>query len=151
MLFPSGSDITATGPKWIMNFRKFYWSVCLLILMFLCHINDLHDSVTSSVHLFADDCLLYCTIKQEDDHQALQKNLKNLEEWANKWGMRFNAKKCYTLSINKSSTRFYELNSHTLQEASDNPYLKWSIHINNVCKKANATLGFLRRNLRNVP
>jgi hypothetical protein len=42
---------------------------------------------------------------------------------------------------------------------SDNPYLglqisndlKWSIHINNVCKKANATLGFLRRNLRNVP
>jgi hypothetical protein len=49
------------------------------------------DSVTSSVHLFADDCLLYRTIKQEDDHQALQKDLKNLEEWANKWGMRFNA------------------------------------------------------------
>jgi hypothetical protein len=79
---------------------------------------------------------------KEHDHQALQKDLKNLEEWANKWGMRFNAKKCYTLSINKSSTRFYELNSHTLQEVSDNPYLKWSIHINKVCKKANATLGF---------
>ena len=29
--------------------------------------------------------------------------------------------------------------------------LKWSIHINNVCKKANAILDFLRRNLRNVP
>ena len=29
--------------------------------------------------------------------------------------------------------------------------LKWSIHINKVCKKANATLGLLRRNLRNVP
>ena len=71
-------------------------------LMFLCHINDLPDSVTSSVRLFSDDCLLYRTIKQEDDHQALQKDLKNLEEW----GMRFNAKKCYTLlSINKSSTR----------------------------------------------
>ena len=51
------------------------------------------------------------------------------------------------------------LEKHTLQEVQDNPYLrlqisndlKWSIHINNVCKKANATLGFLRRNLRNVP
>ena len=104
-------------------------------------------------------CLLYRTIKQEDDHQALQKDLKNLEEWANKWGMRFNAKKCYTLSINNSSTRHYELSNHILEEVSDNPYLglqlsndlKWSIHINNVCKKANATLGFLRRNLRNVP
>ena len=110
-------------------------------LMFLCHINDLPDSVTSSVHLFADDCLLYRTIKQEDDHQALQKDLKNLEEWANKWGMRFNAKKCYTLSINNSSTRHYELSNHILEEVSDNPYLglqlsndlKWSIHINNVC------------------
>jgi hypothetical protein len=55
-------------------------------------VNDLPDSVTSSVRLFADDCLLYHTIKQEDNHQALQKDLKNLEEWANKWGMRFNAK-----------------------------------------------------------
>ena len=122
-------------------------------------VNDLPNSVISSVSLFSDNCLLYRTIKQEDDHQALQKDLKNLEEWANKWGMRFNAKKCYTLSINKSSTRLYQLNNHILQEVSDNPYLglqisndlKWSIHINNVCKKANATLGFLRRNLRNVP
>ena len=52
-------------------------------LMFLGHINDLPDSATSSVRLFADVCL-YRTIKQEYDHQALQKDLKNLEEWANK-------------------------------------------------------------------
>ena len=79
--------------------------------------------------------------------------------WANKWGMRFNTKKCYVLSINNKSSRYYQLEIHTLQEVQDNPYLglqisndlKWCIHINNVCKKANATLGFLRRNLRNVP
>ena len=73
--------------------------------------------------------------------------------------MRFNAKKRYTLSINNSSTRLYQLNNHILQEVSDNSYLglqistdlKWSIHINNVFNKANATLDFLRRNLRNVP
>lgn len=28
-------------------------------LMFLCHINDLPDTVKSQVRLFADDCLLY--------------------------------------------------------------------------------------------
>ena len=51
------------------------------------------------------------------------------------------------------------MNNHILKEVQDNPYLglqisndlKWSIHINNISKKANATLGFLRRNLRNVP
>ena len=73
--------------------------------------------------------------------------------------MRFNTKKCYVLSINNKSSRYYQLEKHTLQEVQDNPHLglqisndlKWNIHINNVCKKANATLGFLRRNLRNVP
>ena len=73
--------------------------------------------------------------------------------------MKFNAKKCYILSINKKSDKFYQLNNHILQEVQYNPYLglqilndlKWNIHINNRCKKANATLGFLRRNLRNVP
>ena len=116
-------------------------------IMFLCHINDLPDCVNSSVRLFADDCLLYRTIKKEEDHLTLQADLKHLEEWANKWGMRFNTKKCYVLSINNKSSRYYQLEKHTLQEVQDNPYLglqisndlNWSIHINNVCKKANAT------------
>ena len=29
--------------------------------------------------------------------------------------------------------------------------MKWSNHINSICAKANSTLGFLRRNLRNCP
>jgi hypothetical protein len=35
-------------------------------LLFLCHINDLPDSVRSSVRLFADDCLLYRNIRTQD-------------------------------------------------------------------------------------
>jgi hypothetical protein len=54
--------------------------------------NDLPDSVTSSVKLFADDCLLYRTIKTAKDHQKLQADLEQLEIWANDWDMRFNAK-----------------------------------------------------------
>jgi F0F1-type ATP synthase membrane subunit a len=61
-------------------------------IMFLCHINDLPDCVNLSVRLFADDCLLYRTIKKEEDHLTLQADLEHLEEWANKWGMRFNGK-----------------------------------------------------------
>ena len=34
-------------------------------LMFLCHTNDLPDYVKSQVRLFADDCLLYRTIKSQ--------------------------------------------------------------------------------------
>ena len=61
-------------------------------LMFLCHINDLPDTVKSQVRLYANDCLLYRQIKSQSDHLTLQNDLIELEKWAAKWGMRFNAK-----------------------------------------------------------
>lgn len=73
--------------------------------------------------------------------------------------MRFNAKKCYILSVRQKSSRFYQLNNEILQEVSSNPYLgitisddlQWKTHITNIVKKANSTLGFLRRNLKYCP
>ena len=128
-------------------------------LLFLYHINDLPDAVRSSVSLFADDCLPYRTIKSAKDHQLLQEDLKSLEAWANDWGMRFNAKTCYILSIKNKSQDFYSLNGHILQQVQNNPHLglqisedlKWTTHITNAAKKANSTLGFLRRNLKYCP
>ena len=73
--------------------------------------------------------------------------------------MRFNAKKCYIMSINNKSTHFYLLDGHILQQVLENPYLsvtisedlKWGSHISKITKKANSTLGFLKRNLKNCP
>ena len=129
-------------------------------LLILVHINDLPDRVTSSVRLFADDCLLYRIIKSLKDQEELQKDLKSLEKWADEWGMRFNAKKCYILTISdKGKHKFYELNSTILKNVNDNPYLglilskdlKWSTHIDTTCKKASSTLGFIQRNLKKCP
>jgi hypothetical protein len=111
------------------------------------------------VRLFADDCLLYREINRENDHTTLQNNLKNLEKWASDWGMRFNAKNCYILSMKKKSHHSYTLNNQILEQVPSNPYLglqivedlKWKEHINNTCKKASSTLGFLRRNLQHCP
>ena len=63
------------------------------------------------------------------------------------------------MSINNKSSHFYELDKHILQQVPENPYLgitiyedlKWSSHINKITKKANSTLGFLRRNLKYCP
>ena len=73
--------------------------------------------------------------------------------------MRFDAKKCYILSINGRSQHFYSLDNEILKQVPSNPYLgvlisedlKWSPHILNITKKASRTIGFLRRNLRNCP
>ena len=121
-------------------------------LLFLCHISDLPDAVKSTVRLFADDCLLYRSIRNMDDHLAPERDLQQLETWAKTRGMRFNAKKCYLMSINQKSAHFYQLDGHILQQVHDNPYLgvtlsddmKWNSHINKIPKKANSTLGFLK-------
>lgn len=62
-------------------------------LLFLCLINDLPESVKSSVRLFANDCLLRRTIRTLKDLEILQDDLMLLEVWAKTWGMQFNAKK----------------------------------------------------------
>ena len=91
-------------------------------LLFLVHINDLPDCVTSSVRLFADDCLLYRLIRSLKDQEELQKDLRSLEMWADKWGMKFNAKKCYILTItDKGMHKFYNLKSHILKNVENNP------------------------------
>ena len=87
-------------------------------LMFLCHINDLPDCVKSQVRLFADDCLLYRTVTSHKDQEILQNDLSELEKWASTWGMRFNAKKCYIMSVRNTMFYFYQL---------DNTILKTSI------------------------
>ena len=48
-------------------------------ILFLYHINDLPNAVFSKVRLFADDCLLYREINNENDQKTLQKDLQNLE------------------------------------------------------------------------
>ena len=63
------------------------------------------------------------------------------------------------MSNHQKSTHFYQLDSHILQQAPDNPYLgvtlsdnmKWNSHISKISKKANSTLGFLKRNLKHCP
>ena len=128
-------------------------------LLFLCHINDLPEAVKSQVRLFADDCLLYRSVKNQSDYITLQNDLQKLEEWGNTWGMRFNASKCYIMSINTKTPYFYQLSNQVLKIVNQNPYLgvllsddmKWGGHISKTVKKANSTLAFLRRNLRYCP
>ena len=130
-------------------------------LLFLCHINDLPQRVTSKVRLFADDCLLYRPIHSPHDQLLLQQDLAALETWAEVWGMRFNVSKCYFMSIHRSKhpySSYYKLDNHILEQVEENPYLgltihkslKWASHINKISNKANSVLGFIKRNLKHT-
>ena len=127
--------------------------------LFLLFINDLHEHVSCSVRLFADDCLLYRITNNANDSNELQKDLSNLEKWEMDWQMKFNPEKCYVINISKKTKPNvfkYKLHDHILETVEDSKYLgvsicndlDWGVHINNITSKANKTLGFLRRNMK---
>jgi len=66
--------------------------------LFLAYINNLPGSVRSlCVCLFAEDTIVYLTIKSHASAQSLQKDLHNLELWEKEWSIEFNPDKCEVL------------------------------------------------------
>ena len=69
--------------------------------LFLAYINDLSNSVKSKVRLFADDTIMYLTVKTSTDANILQNDLYALEKWEQDWSMEFNSDKCEVLRITR--------------------------------------------------
>ena len=63
-------------------------------VLFIIYINDLPETVESMVHFFADDTKIYRKITTEKDCAALKKDPVMLQEWSNKWLLKFNTSKC---------------------------------------------------------
>lgn len=129
-------------------------------LLFLIYINDLPDHVShSKVRLFADDTAIYLSLTVATHSKYLQHDLNQLQKWESLWDMQFNPSKCQVIHITKRKTEIdtkYTLHNTTLETVSSAKYLgvtisndlTWNKHIDNITKKANQTLGFLRRNIK---
>ena len=117
-------------------------------MLFLLFVNDLPVYVNSTCRLFADDCLLYWGVNTPNDAAILQQDLHNLEQWAEKWFVKFNPTKCVILTVTNKTCSIHS------QHVSEAKYLGLTLdanlnfnkHIDNICKKVNAILGFIRRN-----
>ena len=128
-------------------------------LLFLLYINDICDDIKSSIRLFADDCVLYRTIKSTIDSVALQSDLNCLVSWSDKWQMNFNIKKCFMMHMTRQrkhkTTHTYNMKGSPLSTVMSHPYLgveiqsdlRWNDQIDKISNKASKTLGMLRRNL----
>ena len=66
--------------------------------LFLTLINDLSDCVSSSLILFADDCLPHMWISGPEDAQDAQ-YLDRLQPWQMDWQMYSNPSKCQVITI----------------------------------------------------
>ena len=131
-------------------------------LLFSVYINDISSDFESEIRPFADECVCYREIKDEEDTIKLQ-NIDRLGFWARKWGTRFQLVKCNMMQLIRKRTKKihppYTLEGTDLENVERIKYLRvtitcdlrWTTHVSNVCTKANRTLRFLMRNLYSFP
>ena len=138
-------------------------------LLFLLYINDLPDVLSPGTvcRLYADDCLIYRSIKSPADALVLQHDLNALHDWSRTWGLSFNVGKCNMMHLARQMEkpcRFYTLAGEVLKSTTEADYLgvrlssrygtrasQWGPHVDRVVARANQRLGFLKRSLRGSP
>lgn len=130
-------------------------------LLFLIYINDLPAKLHSSINLYADDCVIYREISNTNDANVLQNDLDTITRWCEDWLMTLNINKCKVMHVSrKNSPNFnYTIQNTLLQSVNSYKYLgvyissnlSWEQHTNYITANANRTLGYLRRNFRNIP
>jgi myo-inositol-hexaphosphate 3-phosphohydrolase len=108
------------------------------------------------LRLFADDSILYKTIKDESDTHKLQEDLDAAAKWENDWLMQSHPDKCSITTKKNPMHHKYVLHQHTLQTESSTKYLgvtirsdlKWNKLIDNISSTASKHLSFIKRNLK---
>ena len=123
-------------------------------VLFLVYINDLPEYLKSSkLRLFADDSIIYKTIKSQKDCDSLQEDLDAAARWESDWLMAFHPDKCSVLTITNRTNPVKHnnlLHNHTLESVSSAKYpgitlqsdLKWTQHANNIVANANKSWVF---------
>lgn len=116
----------------------------------------------TQIRLFADDCVVFRTIKSMDDQKELNSSLNNIFLWCEEWGMAANVDKTVSLRITHKKNPLeyaYKMGSVPLKQVESYKYLgvtftnnfSWNLHIDNTCSSAFRKLTYLRHKLRNAP
>ena len=126
-------------------------------MLFVIYINDLLDDIESDGFLFADDTKIFRKITSLEDSITLQSDIDRLENWSEKWLLRFHPDKCHVLSIGRVEniihTHRYRICGREMEHVGEEKDLgvvidsdiSFDEHISAKVYKANAIVGLIRR------
>ena len=130
-------------------------------VLFLIHINDLPDEITSSCKIFADDTSLFSKIENKSHSNfQLNKDLETIRKWAFQWKMLFNSdpvkqalEVCFSYKRDKVVYPPLQLNNNDVQSANSQKYLRlvldsklhFNKHVNNKINKCNKSIGIIKK------
>ena len=124
-------------------------------ILFDIFIDDIDDVILEALlKKFADDTKIAMMIRNEMDAQKLQANLDRICQWADKWKMSFNVKKCKVMHFGKKNLRYgYTMNGCDIEEVKEEKdlgvWMEEDLRPSKQCKvaaqSANWALGQLSR------
>ena len=127
-------------------------------LLFLIYINDIVVDINSSVRLFADDTSLYLIVDNPAEAaRCINSDLERMHQWAERWLVKFNAKKSEAILISRKTNRLIHprllMNNEPINEVSYHKHLgiflssdgTWHEHINNITSKAWSRINVMRK------
>ena len=128
-------------------------------LLFVLYVNDLPELTKSNTFLFADDIKIFRAITNKNDQDILQQDLSILEQWSDKWLLKFHPDKCKHMEIGKNNIgeNEYFMTSNnvkhslaTTDKQTDlgviiDSKLSFDDHINQVVNKATKMTKIIRR------
>ena len=94
--------------------------------LFLCYNNSMPEGISSSLHLFADDIVVYRHITSAADHAILQPDIHKLARWEAEYSMEFHPQKCNVLRVTRSrspSIFNYTLHGTTLKSTESTKFI----------------------------
>jgi hypothetical protein len=74
-------------------------------LLFLAYVNDIWRNTGSTIRLFADDCIIYKKIINNEDIEDMQKDLNRLGDWAAENEMKINPSKCKAVRFTRAQVK----------------------------------------------
>ena len=92
-------------------------------LLFSLYINDISSDIESEIRLFADDCVCYREIKDQEDTIKLQRDIDRLGSLARKWGMRFQPAKCNVMQLTRK--RIKKIHASYTSNRGNCPWKRW--------------------------
>ena len=127
-------------------------------ILFLIYVNDIDVGLNCKVSKFADDTKIACQATTTRESEKLQSDLDRLNDWANKWQMKFNIDKCKVLHVGSNNNLLqYSMNGQQLSAVKKEKDLgvlvtddlKPGQHCSEVVKTANKLVGFIGRVFEN--
>lgn len=132
-------------------------------LLFLIYVNELPKIVNSSIKMFADDTKIWKKIQNnQEDIEALQRDLLTLESWSEQWLLCFNTEKCKVMKLGAVDNGQYFLHDNNKQTellCCENEKdlgvwiskdLKWTKQCNTAANKAMSVLGMIKRSFSHI-